>query len=93
MMATSAFRARAAFTLASYNAGPGRVRGLRRQAPDLGYDPDLWFDNVERVALREVGWETVRYVSNIYKYYYAFKLTQHSLDRRRGARDAVRDGG
>ncbi|MEE8522731.1 MAG: transporter substrate-binding domain-containing protein [Thermoanaerobaculia bacterium] len=71
------------FTLAAYNAGPGRVRGLRRRAPDQGYDPNRWFYNVERVALQEVGWETVRYVANINKYYFAFKLAEQAAKERK----------
>ena len=62
------------FTFASYNAGPARVRGLRRKAEAAGLDPNLWFDNVEVIAAREIGRETVQYVSNIYKYYIAYKL-------------------
>ena len=35
-------------TFASYNAGPGRVRQLRREAEKRGLDPNVWFGNVER---------------------------------------------
>jgi membrane-bound lytic murein transglycosylase MltF len=62
------------FALASYNAGPARVAGLRRKAARMGLDPNLWFQNVEVVAAREIGRETVQYVANIYKYYVAYKL-------------------
>ena len=61
------------FTLAAYNAGPARVRGLRRRAEAIGLDPNIWFRNVEVVAAREIGRETVDYVSNIFKYYIAYK--------------------
>jgi membrane-bound lytic murein transglycosylase MltF len=57
------------FTLAAYNAGPGRVRRWRREAPELGIDPDRWFDGIEDLALERVGSEPVRYVANINKYY------------------------
>ena len=60
---------------ASYNAGPTRIARLRKRAESEGLDPDKWFGNVELVVAREVGQETVRYVSNIYKYYIAYKLT------------------
>ena len=53
---------------ASYNAGPSRVRQLRREAEKRGLDPNVWFGNVERVASERIGRETVTYVSNIYKY-------------------------
>ncbi len=60
------------FALASYNAGPARVRGLRAKAEKVGLDPNQWFNNVEVIAAREIGRETVDYVSNIYKYYVAY---------------------
>ncbi len=60
--------------LAAYNAGPTRVSKLRREAEQKGLDPDIWFDNVEVVVARRVGSETVRYVSNIVKYYVAYRL-------------------
>ena len=40
----------------------------------MGLDPNLWFDNVEVVAAKRIGRETVQYVSNIYKYWVAYKL-------------------
>lgn len=63
------------FALASYNAGPARVASLRRKAEQQGYDPDLWFDNVEMIAAREIGRETVQYVANILKYYITYRLS------------------
>jgi len=62
------------FVFASYNAGPNRIARLRKEAPDLGLDPNVWFNNVELVAAKDIGQETVTYVSNIYKYYVAYKL-------------------
>lgn len=68
------------FTLASYNAGPARVRSLRKMAAEAGYDPNRWFDNVEIIAAQEIGRETVQYVANILKYYTAYQLavSQHA---------------
>ena len=63
------------FTFASYNAGPNRIVYLRKKAQDDGLDPDKWFGNVELEGAKDVGQETVTYVSNIYKYYVAYKLT------------------
>jgi membrane-bound lytic murein transglycosylase MltF len=72
------------FAIASYNAGPARIAGLRRQARAAGLDANRWFQNVEVIAAREIGRETVDYVSNIYKYYLAFTLLiQHQRARER----------
>lgn len=65
---------RVLLALASYNAGPRRVRELRAEARSEGLDPNRWFDHVEVVAARRIGRETVDYVRNIYKYYVAYKL-------------------
>lgn len=71
------------FAFASYNAGPARIRSLRQEAASRGLDPNLWFNNVELVAAERIGRETVTYVSNIYKYYIAYKLAQkQSLARK-----------
>ena len=64
------------FAFAAYNAGPGRVRQLRRQAAAEGLDPNIWFNNVERIAAARIGRETVTYVGNIYKYYVTYLLIQ-----------------
>ena len=61
-------------TLAAYNAGPARVAAMRREAAESGYDPNLWFDNVEIIAARRIGRETVTYVSNVFKYYVGYQL-------------------
>ena len=60
---------------ASYNAGPTRIARLRKKATAEGLDPNQWFGNVELIVAKGVGQETVQYVSNIYKYYVAYKLT------------------
>jgi membrane-bound lytic murein transglycosylase MltF len=70
------------FGLASYNAGPARVRGLRKKAVAMGLDPNLWFYNVEVAAAQEIGRETVQYVSNIYKYYTAYRLVYSQLEKK-----------
>jgi len=67
------------FAFASYNAGPARIRSLRTEAQRLGLDPNVWFDNVERVAAYRIGRETVQYVANIYKYYIAYTLVQDDV--------------
>jgi membrane-bound lytic murein transglycosylase MltF len=76
-------------TFASYNAGPGRVRQLRREAAQKGLNPNIWFGNVERVASERIGRETVTYVSNIYKYYIAYRLIAAQDARRAAAKAEV----
>jgi membrane-bound lytic murein transglycosylase MltF len=73
------------FTFAAYNAGPGRVRQLRKEAAERGLNPNVWFGNVERVASERIGRETVTYVSNIYKYYVAYKLLTTEAQRKKAA--------
>ena len=67
---------RSLFAFAAYNAGAGKVKSLQREAQAQNLDPNVWFDNVERVAAARVGQETVRYVRNIYKYDIAYKLIE-----------------
>lgn len=78
------------FSFAAYNAGPGRVQQLRREAEKRGLDPNVWFNNVEVVAAEKIGEETVTYVSNIYKYYIAYKLVTEDAEARRKARETVK---
>lgn len=71
------------FTFASYNAGPARVAGLRKTAKSMGLNPDVWFRNVEIAAARAIGRETVQYVSNIYKYYIAYRYLVKQQQQRK----------
>lgn len=68
------------FTFASYNAGAGKVAQLRKQAQQKGLNANVWFRNVEIIAAEKVGRETVQYVSNIYKYYIAYRLIMDKLE-------------
>ncbi len=70
------------FAFAAYNAGPARVARLRQEAESVGLDPDVWFDSVEVIAAKQIGRETVQYVSNIYKYYVAYRLIADTMDLR-----------
>ena len=63
------------FSLAAYNAGPAKINRYRREAAENGYDPNRWFDNVEIIAARRIGSETVTYVSNVFKYYVGYQMT------------------
>jgi membrane-bound lytic murein transglycosylase MltF len=79
------------FAFASYNAGPGRIRGLRKTATERGLDPNRWTGNVEVIAAEKIGMETVTYVSNIYKYYIGYKLLSEQAEEKRRAKEAVKE--
>ena len=80
--------------------GPLHLRLLQRrsregspaaqEAEKRGLDPNVWFGNVEQIASERIGPETVTYVSNIYKYYVAYKLVVEEAERRAAAKAAVR---
>jgi membrane-bound lytic murein transglycosylase MltF len=72
---------RTLFSFASYNAGPAKIASLRQEAEKQGLDPNVWFQNVEVIAAKRIGRETVQYVSNIYKYYISYKLARAKADR------------
>lgn len=69
------------FSLAAYNAGPGRIRKLQRDAKARGLDPYKWFYNVEILARQFIGHETVNYVTKIQKTMIgvrsSFELSKH----------------
>jgi membrane-bound lytic murein transglycosylase MltF len=74
------------FAFASYNAGPGRVAKLRKEAAEQGLDPNRWFNHVELIAAKRIGRETVQYVANIYKYYLAYQLVSRQMELRKDAK-------
>jgi len=80
------------FTFAAYNAGPGRVRGLRKTAAERGLNPNVWFNNVELIAAEKIGRETPTYVSNIYKYYLAYQMIEEERLEREKAKEAAKSG-
>ena len=75
--------------LAAYNAGPARMINLRAKAEAQGYNPNLWFDNVELIAAKEIGRETVQYVANIFKYYLSYRMVTMQALKRQAAREAA----
>ncbi len=82
-------RDRVRFTLASYNAGPAKIKRTRKLALKMGLDSNRWFRNVEMAALKIIGQETVRYVSNINKYYILFKFAFKDEEVRRLEKEKV----
>jgi membrane-bound lytic murein transglycosylase MltF len=70
------------FAFASYNAGPAKVNRLRKETAAMGLDPNVWFHNAEIAAAKVIGRETVQYVSNIYKYYIAYRMVTEQTERK-----------
>ena len=75
------------FTMASYNAGAAKIARLRKEAKKTEFDPNVWFRNVEVIAARRIGRETVQYVSNIYKYYTAYRLIVNEREMKRNVKE------
>ena len=71
------------FALAAYNAGPAKIQRIRRQAAAEGHNPNRWLENVELVAARQIGRETVNYVRNIFKFYIAYRMAWEKQRLRR----------
>jgi membrane-bound lytic murein transglycosylase MltF len=70
------------FAFASYNAGPAKVNKLRKKTAAMGKNPNIWFHNVEIAASKIIGRETVQYVSNIYKYYIAYRMIVEQSEKK-----------
>ncbi len=83
-------RNRVRFSLAAYNAGPVKMRRARKKAETMHLDPNRWFRNVEMAMLKIVGQETVRYVSNINKYYIIYNNAYQQVEKREAAIQKVK---
>lgn len=79
------------FSFASYNAGAGRIAQLRKEAAKRGLNPNVWFHNVEYVVAEKIGSETVTYVSNIYKYYIAYRLILENRMKKQQAVEKLKE--
>jgi len=77
------------FSIAAYNAGPAKIREARKKAEEMKLDPNSWFRNVELAVLRIVGQETVRYVSNINKYYVIYKTAIEIIETKEMLKDSI----
>lgn len=71
------------FALAAYNAGQTRIRQLQREAERAGLDPYVWFYNVEQIARRRIGHETVNYVLSVQRHTTTFRTTLSLIEERR----------
>jgi membrane-bound lytic murein transglycosylase MltF len=80
---------RTLFTFAAYNAGQNRIVRLRKQAAAEGLDPNQWFGNVELTVAKDIGQETVQYVSNVYMYYVAYKMAIEQQQLREAAKKDI----
>ena len=76
---------RGLLSIAAYNAGPSRVARLRSRATELGLDPNRWFGQVEVVAGREIGRETVQYVRNVFKYFVSYRMIADRIEEKDAA--------
>lgn len=74
---------------AAYNAGPRNLTRIRRRTEEMGLDPNVWFGNAEMGAASIIGRETVTFVKNIAKYYFAFRLIAAEMEARERARHEV----
>jgi membrane-bound lytic murein transglycosylase MltF len=83
---------RTLIAFACYNAGPGTISRMRKEAARRGLDEDQWFNNVELVTAEKVGVETTTYVRNIFKYYVGYKLTEEIREEQRKARSQKEAG-
>ena len=63
--------------------GPGASASSGARRRSAASIPNVWFGNVEQIASERIGRETVTYVSNIYKYYVAYRLV---VEEKRAAR-------
>jgi len=74
------------FAFASYNAGPARIKKLRKKTEKMGLNPNVWFSNVEIAAAKSIGRETVQYVRNIYKYYISYQMVAKQVEKNKKAK-------
>jgi membrane-bound lytic murein transglycosylase MltF len=76
-------------SLAAYNAGPAKIRKAQEKAKKMNLDPNRWFRNVELAALYVISEETVKYVSNINKYYVIYKNTFEREEMRKKIKQQI----
>jgi membrane-bound lytic murein transglycosylase MltF len=57
--------------------------GVMQLLPSTAADPNVWFRNVEIIAARQIGSETVQYVGNIFKYYIAYRFIVKEFNQKK----------
>ena len=65
-----------------------KVIKAHRSRREGSQPPNIWINNVEVIAAARISAETVNYLSNIYRYYVAYKLIAVQEERRRNARES-----
>jgi len=73
-----------------FKGGAQRRPAARKQATKRGLDPNKWFNHVEVLAAEKIGCETVQYVSNIFKYYLAYKMVIEEQGQREKAKEEMK---
>jgi membrane-bound lytic murein transglycosylase MltF len=73
-------RDRVLMALAAYNGGPGALKRAREDAKKKGFDPNVWFGNVEYGLAAVAGQEPVQYVGHIYKYFLSYSALLSTPD-------------
>ncbi len=84
---------RSLFAFAAYNAGPGRIASLRKEAVKRDLDPDKWFNNVEIITADESRYRDDPHVRSLFKYYTAYKVMLEVEETQKKAREAVKRPG
>ena len=93
------------FVLASFNIGKGHIVDARNLAKKYGYNPDIWFGNVELFLLKKAnakyynddvvqygyskGTETVDYVRSIINRYEHYRELTNVVESKKSADDAA----
>ena len=59
--------------IAAYASSPEQIIAARKKAALAGYNPDIWFDNVETALPVDEEKDIAQYVRNIYNYSKAYE--------------------
>jgi membrane-bound lytic murein transglycosylase F len=62
------------FALATYNAGHVLIEKAQKRAVDMGLDPLIWDNHVEKALRKRKGGKSIHYVQQVYKRYRSFLM-------------------